>query len=145
MTASSPALLTMSTRLPAQAAAVAKLAAMDNVRLLTRTTAFGYYAQNFVGLTERVTDHLVNPGHDLPRERLWQVRAKKVVLATGAIERQMVFADNDRPGVMLASAARTYLNHYGVAVGKNVGECFIRLYYLPLAAKECMERKCTRQ
>ncbi|MEP9387953.1 sarcosine oxidase subunit alpha [Mesorhizobium sp. KR9-304] len=100
---------------------IAKLAAMDNVRLLPRTTAFGYYAQNFVGLTERVTDHLANPGRDLPRERLWQVRAKKVVLATGAIERQMVFADNDRPGVMLASAARTYLNHYGVAVGRNVG------------------------
>ncbi len=102
-------------------AAIAKLAAMDNVRLLPRTTAFGYYAQNFVGLTERVTDHLAAPGNDLPRERLWQVRAKKVVLATGAIERQMVFADNDRPGVMLASAARTYLNHYGVAVGRNVG------------------------
>jgi len=101
--------------------AVAKLATMDNVRLLPRTTAFGYYAQNFVGLTERVTDHLAAPGHDLPRERLWQIRAKKVVIATGAIERQMVFADNDRPGVMLASAARTYLNHYGVAVGKNVG------------------------
>ncbi len=101
--------------------AVAKLAAMDNVRLLPRTTAFGYYAQNFVGLTERVTDHLAAPGQDLPRARLWQVRAKRVVIATGAIERQMVFADNDRPGVMLASAARTYLNHYGVAVGKNVG------------------------
>ncbi|RLP26741.1 sarcosine oxidase subunit alpha [Mesorhizobium sp. YM1C-6-2] len=101
--------------------AVAKLAAMDNVRLLPRTTAFGYYAQNFVGLTERVTDHLAAPGHDLPRERLWQIRAKKVVIATGAIERQMVFADNDRPGVMLASAARAYLNHYGVAVGRQVG------------------------
>lgn len=101
--------------------AVAKLAAFANVRLLPRTTAFGYYAQNFVGLTERVTDHLAAPGHDLPRERLWQVRAKKVVIATGAIERQMVFADNDRPGVMLASAARAYLNHYGVAVGKQVG------------------------
>ena len=102
-------------------AAVAKLAAMDNVRVLPRTTAFGYYAQNFVGLVERVTDHLAEPGHDLPRERLWQVRAKRVILATGAIERHMVFADNDRPGVMLASAARTYLNHYGVAVGRNVG------------------------
>jgi sarcosine oxidase subunit alpha len=100
---------------------VAKLAAMDNVRILPRTTAFGYYAQNFVALTERVSDHLQNPDADLPRERLWQVRAKRVVLATGSIERHMVFADNDRPGVMLASAARTYLNHYGVAVGKNVG------------------------
>ncbi|MEP9399531.1 sarcosine oxidase subunit alpha [Mesorhizobium sp. KR2-14] len=102
-------------------AAVAKLSAMDNVRLLSRTTAFGYYAQNFVGLVERVTDHLATPDRDLPRERLWQVRAKRMVLATGAIERHMVFADNDRPGVMLASAARTYLNHYGVSVGKNVG------------------------
>ncbi len=102
-------------------AAVARLAAMDNVKVLSRTTAFGYYAQNFVGLTERVSDHLQNPGADLPRERLWQVRARRVVLATGSIERHMVFADNDRPGVMLASAARTYLNHYGVAVGRNVG------------------------
>ncbi len=102
-------------------ASVAKLSAMDNVRVLPRTTAFGYYAQNFVGLVERVSDHLAKPGHDLPRERLWQVRAKRVILATGAIERHMVFADNDRPGVMLASAARTYLNHFGVAVGRNVG------------------------
>ncbi|MET3661859.1 sarcosine oxidase subunit alpha [Aquamicrobium ahrensii] len=101
-------------------AAMAKLAAMENVRVLTRTTAFGYYLQNFVGLAERVSDHLSSPG-SLPRERLWQVRAKRVVLATGSIERHMVFPDNDRPGVMLASAARTYLNHYGVAVGRNVG------------------------
>ncbi|EXL09625.1 sarcosine oxidase subunit alpha [Aquamicrobium defluvii] len=101
-------------------AAAARLAAMDNVRVLTRTTAFGYYLQNFVALAERVSDHLSSPG-DLPRERLWQVRAKRVVLATGSIERHMVFPDNDRPGVMLASAARTYLNHYGVAVGRNVG------------------------
>ena len=102
-------------------ATAAKLAAMDNVTLLSRTTAFGYYAQNFVGLTERVTDHLASPDREAPRERLWQVRAKRVVIATGAIERHMVFANNDRPGVMLASAARTYLNHYGVTVGRNVG------------------------
>ncbi|TJV07820.1 MAG: sarcosine oxidase subunit alpha, partial [Mesorhizobium sp.] len=70
--------------------AVAKLKAMDNVRVLSRTTAFGYYAQNFVGLVERVSDHLKNAGRELPRERLWQVRAKRVVLATGAIERHMV-------------------------------------------------------
>jgi len=101
--------------------AIRKLTAMDNVRLLSRTTAFGYYAQNFVGLTERVADHLASPGNEMPRERLWQVRARTVILATGAIERHMVFADNDRPGVMLASAARVYLNHHGVAVGKNVG------------------------
>jgi sarcosine oxidase subunit alpha len=102
-------------------ASIEKLAAMDNVQLLPRTTAFGYYAQNIVGLAERLTDHLARPDKNTARERLWQIRAKRVVLATGAIERHMVFADNDRPGVMLASAARAYLNHYGVAVGRNVG------------------------
>ncbi|WP_137133478.1 sarcosine oxidase subunit alpha [Rhizobium sp. FKY42] len=100
---------------------LAKLKAMPNVRVLTRTTVFGYYNHNFIGLAERVTDHLPRPDKSLPRERLWQVRAKKVVLATGAIERHMVFANNDRPGIMLASAARMYLNHYGVAVGSKVG------------------------
>jgi sarcosine oxidase subunit alpha len=101
--------------------AVEKLSAMDNVRVLPRTTAFGYYAQNFVGLVERVTDHLAAPDPEMPRERLWQVRAKRVIIAAGAIERHMVFANNDRPGIMLASAARTYLNHHGVAVGRKVG------------------------
>ena len=102
-------------------ATAARLAAMDNVTLLTRTTAFGYYAQNFLALAERVTDHLARPAAGQPRERLWQVRAKRVVLATGAIERHMVFANNDRPGILLASAARTFLNHHGVAVGRKVG------------------------
>ena len=53
----------------------------------------------------------------MPRERLWQVRAQQVVLATGAIERPLVFPDNDRPGIMLADAARTYVNRYGVRAG----------------------------
>ncbi|CAN7361173.1 sarcosine oxidase subunit alpha [Pararhizobium sp. LjRoot255] len=102
-------------------ATAAELAQMENVTVLPRTTAFGYYAQNFVGLTERVTEHLAKPDRKLPRERLWQVRAKRVIIATGAIERHMVFANNDRPGIMLASAARTFLNHFGVAVGKKIG------------------------
>ncbi|MGL4405173.1 MAG: 2Fe-2S iron-sulfur cluster-binding protein, partial [Notoacmeibacter sp.] len=102
-------------------ATTAKLAAMPNVRLLTRTTAFGYMAQNMVCLIERITEHLPKLDAETPRERVWQVRAKRVIIAAGAIERHMVFAENDRPGIMLASAARTYLNHYGVAVGKNVG------------------------
>ncbi|OQP86253.1 sarcosine oxidase subunit alpha [Rhizobium rhizosphaerae] len=102
-------------------ATAASLKAMDNVTLLTRTTAFGYYAQNFVAMAERVTDHIDRPEANAPRERLWQVRAKRVVIATGSIERHMVFADNDRPGILLASAARTYLNHFGVTVGRKVG------------------------
>ncbi|MDD9910358.1 MAG: sarcosine oxidase subunit alpha [Ahrensia sp.] len=97
------------------------LAAHDNVRLLTRTTGFGYFQQNMVALAERLTDHLATPGPALPRERLWQVRAKRVVLAQGAIERHMVFPDNDRPGIVLAGAAQTWLNRYGVSVGKRVG------------------------
>ncbi|MEL7229727.1 MAG: sarcosine oxidase subunit alpha [Pseudomonadota bacterium] len=100
---------------------VKALRSQKNVRLLTRTTGFGYFQQNMVALAERVTDHMSRPDPDLPRERLWQVRAKQVVLAQGAIERHMVFAGNDRPGIMLASAAQTLLNKYGVAVGKRTG------------------------
>jgi sarcosine oxidase subunit alpha len=71
------------------------LRAMPNVRLLSRTTAFGYFQQNFIGLVERLTDHLPHPAHGQARERLWQVRAKQVILATGAIERPLVFSGND--------------------------------------------------
>lgn len=88
-----------------------------NVTLLTRTTAFGYFPHNLIGLSERITDHLSQPDPHQPRERLWQVRAKEVVLATGAIERPLVFPGNDRPGVMLAEAARGYANRFQVNVG----------------------------
>jgi len=91
-----------------------------SVTLLPRTTAFGWYPDNLIGLAERVTDHLASPPGDLPRERLWQVRAGRVILATGAIERPMVFAGNDRPGIMLAGAALTFLHRYGVLPGKRV-------------------------
>ncbi len=101
------------------AKALDELAAMEEVRLLTRTTAFGYYDHNFLGLVERVTDHVPRNTQKRPRERLWRVRARQVVLATGAIERPLVFANNDRPGVMLASAVSTYLNRYGVAPGSQ--------------------------
>ena len=75
--------------------------AMPRVKLLRRTTAFGYFPHNLIGLNERLTDHLaIAPAHQ-PRERLWQVRAARVVLATGAIERPLVFPGNDRPGIML--------------------------------------------
>src|SRR5690606_10091030 len=57
---------------------------------------------------------------DAPRERLWKIRAREVVLATGAIERPLVFPDNDRPGIMLAGAVRGYLNRYGVRAGRRV-------------------------
>ncbi|EKE44852.1 sarcosine oxidase subunit alpha [Oceaniovalibus guishaninsula JLT2003] len=87
------------------------------VRRMTRTTAIGYYHQNMVGLCERLTDHLDTLPDDAPRERMWRVRAGHVVLAQGALEKPLVFDGNDRPGVMLAGAAQTYLNRYGVRVG----------------------------
>lgn len=90
------------------------------VSLLTRTTAIGYYHSNMVALAERLTDHQANPMEGMPRERLWRVRAGRVILAQGAIERPLVFNGNDRPGILLAGAARTYLNRFGVAVGKQV-------------------------
>ncbi|SEH62766.1 sarcosine oxidase subunit alpha [Paracoccus alkenifer] len=87
------------------------------VRIMTRTTAIGYYHYNMLALCERVTDHLPSLPADTPRERMWRVRARQVVLAQGALEKPLVFHGNDRPGVMLAGAAQTYLNRYGVKVG----------------------------
>ena len=101
------------------AATLEELDGMDEVRLLPRTTVVGYYDHNFLTLLERRTDHLPPADRRGPRERLWRVRAKQVVIATGAIERPLVFPNNDRPGVMLASAVSTYLNRYGVAAGST--------------------------
>jgi sarcosine oxidase subunit alpha len=100
---------------------LATLRAMPEVRLLPRTTAFGYQDHNLVTLAERCTDHLA-PGTvaaHAPRERLWKVRAQQVVLATGAIERPLVFSNNDLPGVMLASAVTTYIRRYAVLPGQR--------------------------
>jgi sarcosine oxidase, subunit alpha len=95
------------------------LAEAPNVTILKRTTAFGYYHDNFIGAVERLTDHLPDSG-EAPREKLWRIRAGEVILAQGAIERPLVFDGNDTPGVMLSSAARVYANRYGVAVGNSV-------------------------
>ena len=97
------------------AATVAELAAMADVILLPRTTVFGYYAHNYLAALEQVTGQ----GAYTPRQRLWQIRAANVVLATGAQERPLVFDGNDRPGVMLAGAAQTYVNRYGVRPGNR--------------------------
>jgi len=102
----------------------AELRQAPEVTLLSRTNAFGSYDSNYVIALQNRTDHLdagakaVLPG--VSRQRLWHVRAAQVVLATGAHERPLVFRNNDRPGVMLASAVRTYLNRYGVAAGSRV-------------------------
>jgi sarcosine oxidase subunit alpha len=102
------------------AQAIATLSQNSRVTLLSRTTAFGYFPHNLIGLNQRLSDHLPQPAVGQLRERLWQVRARNVVLATGAIERPLVFPGNDRPGIMLASAAHTYLNRYAVLVGRRI-------------------------
>ncbi len=101
------------------ASVVDELQDRDNVRLLPRTTVIGYHDHNYLTAVERVADHLAVPPPHRPRQRLWKIRAKRVVLATGAIERPLVFADNDRPGVMLASAAQCYLHRYSVRPGRR--------------------------
>ncbi len=98
---------------------IATLRQNTKVTLLSRTTAFGYFPHNFLGLCERLTDHLPAPAPGRHRERLWQVRARAVVIATGAIERPLVFPGNDRPGILLAGAGQAYLNRYGVRVGNR--------------------------
>ncbi len=88
-------------------------------RILTRTTASGYWDHNLITLTERIAE----PGQVPPAgvaQRLWHVRANEVVLATGSIERPLAFANNDRPGVMLSQAARTYAARFGVQVGRRI-------------------------
>jgi sarcosine oxidase, subunit alpha len=98
--------------------AVAELASYPEVRHLQRTTAFGHYDDGFVLALERRTDHLgAAAPAQLSRQRVWRIRARHVLIATGAHERPIVFADNDLPGIMLAHSARTFLHRYGVMVG----------------------------
>ena len=99
---------------------VAELAAMDNVRLMHRTTVTGVYDGGTYGALEQVSAHLANPQTGAPLETFWQIAAKQCVLAAGAIERPVAFPMNDRPGVMMASGVRAYLNRWGVAAGQKV-------------------------
>ncbi len=98
----------------------AKLAEKDNVHILNRSTVFGYYDHNVIAVVEKVSDHLPVPPTGHPRQRMWTFYPQRVVLATGATERPLVFGNNDMPGVMLASAVRSYVNSYGVKPGKRV-------------------------
>jgi len=96
---------------------LATLEAMENVTLRARMMGAGVYDHGYVIGYERVNDH--QPGAEGPRHRLWRIRAGHVITTTGAIERPLSFAGNDIPGVMLASAAATYVGRYGVAPGKR--------------------------
>jgi sarcosine oxidase, subunit alpha len=101
---------------------LAELANLPNVRILTRTSAFALHDMNLILAAEQTQDHL-HPSQrtaGTPRQRMHRIRAERVVLATGAIERPLVFGNNDTPGILTASALTTYLNRYGVACGRRV-------------------------
>jgi sarcosine oxidase subunit alpha len=97
------------------AGTVAELAALPNVTLRTRTVGTGINDHGYVTAWEHLADHA--PGDPRPRQRLWRIRARHVITATGAIERPLAFAGNDLPGVMLAGAARDYVADYAVSPG----------------------------
>jgi len=102
------------------AAVAAELEALPNVRLMCRTTVFGSYDHGVFGALERVNDHVPVPPEYEPRQRLWRIVSRQCVLAAGAIERPLLFGNNDLPGVMLAGAARTYANRYAALAGRRV-------------------------
>jgi sarcosine oxidase subunit alpha len=93
----------------------AELAAMPDVRIMRRTTVFGVYDHGQYGAVERVSDHQREPPPHQPRQRYWKIVAKRAVLAAGATERSIAFSGNDRPGIMLAGAMRTYINRFAAA------------------------------
>ena len=98
---------------------IMQLKSMSNVIVKNRSQVFGYYDHNMMVMVERTKDHIKNATKFTPRHRLWYIRAKEVVISTGSIERPLVFGNNDRPGIMLASAAKEYMKVYGVLVGKK--------------------------
>jgi sarcosine oxidase subunit alpha len=101
-------------------AAEAELATLPNVRIMRRTTVFGVYDGGTYGAIERVNDHVAVPPPFEARQRSWRIYAKRSILAAGALERPLVFANNDRPGVMLAGAARTYINRFAAVPGRRL-------------------------
>ena len=99
--------------------ALDELRRYPEVIILPRGTVSGYYDHNFLTILERCRDHPDQQGKEGVRQRLWRVRARRVILAQGSHERPLVFPDNDRPGVMLASSLSGYLRRYGVCPGRR--------------------------
>ena len=100
---------------------VNELRSIPNVRFMTRTTVYGAYDHGVYGALERKTDHLgASSSNDKPRQVLWRVYTKRALLTSGATERSIAFGKNDRPGIMLAGAVRTYANRFAVTPGKTV-------------------------
>jgi sarcosine oxidase subunit alpha len=101
------------------ASTVAELNSLPNVRIMPRTSIYGSFDHGIYGALERKTDHLASSGGK-PRQVLWRIYSKQALLCAGSTERPIAFANNDRPGVMLAGSVRTYVNRYGVTAGQKV-------------------------
>ncbi len=97
-----------------------ELTVLDNLMILTKSTAFGLYDHNFVCISQELSCGQIESSSLMPRQRLHRVRAKQIIFATGAFERPLVFARNDLPGIMQASSVSTYVNRYGVAPGNDL-------------------------
>ena len=95
---------------------------IKNLEIKTRTSVAAFHGYNFLLARENLTDHLsIDQRTNKTRQRLLKIRAKKVITATGALERPLIFDNNDRPGILLSSAIEKYANLFGVACGeKNV-------------------------
>ncbi len=102
------------------AQSVAELSSMPNVRLMPRTTVIGAFDHGIYGAVERVGDHLASQPAGKPRQILWRIYTKRAILCAGATERPIAFENNDRPGVMLASALRTYANRFAATPAQRV-------------------------
>lgn len=102
------------------AGVIAELETLPNVRVMSRTTVIGAFDHGIYGAVERVSDHVHTPDAGKPRQILWRIYTKRTVLAAGATERPIAFENNDRPGIMLASALRTYANRFSVTADKRV-------------------------
>jgi len=98
----------------------AELAVLPDVRIMRRTTVTSVFDHGQYAAVERVNDHVAVPPEHEPRQRLWKIVAKRAVLAAGALERTIAFGNNDRPGLMLASAMRAYINRYAAIPGKRI-------------------------
>ena len=99
---------------------IAELSAMPNVRMMTRTTVIGAFDHGIYGAVERVSDHVIMPAAGKPRQILWRIYAAKTILAAGATERPIAFENNDRPGIMLASAMRSYANRWAATPAQRI-------------------------
>jgi heterotetrameric sarcosine oxidase alpha subunit len=100
--------------------AVAELSTMPNVRVMARTTIIGAFDHGIYGALERNADHLPAPGPGKPRQTLWRIYTKRSLLCAGATERPIAFENNDRPGIMLGSALRSYANRWAAVPGRDV-------------------------